>query len=375
MSRSPWIAALIAALAGAGSTLLGGAAGALIAATAPLVLAFWLLRPIRAADLPPETTPAPTQSDDRAALTDEIGRQFEAARSELTRLKQIISDAIGTLVPGFNFMHTLSARQQALALEIAAGSISDGLTESQVDIGRFVVETSEILHSFVDGTIESSKNAMLLVEQMDAVKSQVLLTQKVVIEIQGIERQINLVALNAAIEAARAGESGRGFAVVANEVRILSDRTGSFSLQIQGDMQKIDFSVGSAETIINRMASHDMVGALQNKKKAESTMSAIRQVNDKIGQNAAEINRISADMESAVNQAVTALQFQDMATQLIGHTVTRLDQMGFALCHLADAGPQVSAQEMTLSIERLREATSHNPVQQAALSSGSIELF
>ena len=60
------------------------------------------------------------------------------------------------------------------------------------------------------------------------------------IMIRNIAEQTNLLALNAAIEAARAGDAGRGFAVVADEIRILAERTNTFTREINlviGDLK------------------------------------------------------------------------------------------------------------------------------------------
>ena len=372
-----WIAAAAAAAAGVGAVWLGGIGGALAATLAPLALVWWGGRAARPEPIPAVAVVQVNGTAHLAPLTAEFRLQFEAARGELTRLKQIITDAIGNLIPGFNNMHALSARQRELALGIAAGAIHDDNApiDKGPNISRFVADTTQMLHSFVEGTIAASKNAMGLVDQMDTVKDQVATTLKVVGEIEGISRQTNLLALNAAIEAARAGEAGRGFAVVANEVRMLSDRTSQFSQQIRADMDKIDRSVRDAETVIHHMASHDMVGALQNKQKAEAAMVEIRRVNEDIGRDAAEINSLSSAMEAAVNEAVVALQFQDMASQLIGHTMVRLDEADRVLGDLASMDSRTTAEDLTSSIERVRAATHHNPVQQATFASGAVDLF
>lgn len=75
------------------------------------------------------------------------------------------------------------------------------------------------------------------------------------------------------------------------------------------------------------------------------------------------------DVRQAVGQAITALQFQDMATQLIAHTAKRLrncaDRIARDTMGEDDEGPAL------VEDAPLRP----NPVTQDEMDAGSIELF
>jgi methyl-accepting chemotaxis protein len=323
-----------------------------------------------------------------AQLSGEFNEQRRLIDGEVQQLQDLLRDAIEKLVSSFTGMEANTRRQQQLALDLTNRQQGGG---SDTDFESFVRETSETLGVFVETIVETSKVGMGLVEMMDNISADVANILGILGELDGISKQTNLLALNAAIEAARAGEAGRGFAVVADEVRSLSNRANHFSDQIRTHMAAVHESIKAAEQAINAMASRDMNFALQSKTRVQDTMKEIQLFNEKMAHSVAEISGIAGEVETNVRLAVTSLQFQDMATQLLGHLHSRIGNLETLVGSISAIPMEESEldtdarRECTLRLKRLHEAIDqaaelirqarHNPVSQNHMASGEIELF
>ena len=123
-------------------------------------------------------------------------------------------------------------------------------------------------------------------------------------------------------------------------------------------------------------------------------MADVQQVNTVMGAAAQELAAITRGVESNVNIAVTTLQFQDMVTQLLGHVRRRMDALGGVAAKInalagdltATAAPSADqeqrAQGLGLACAELMElltsvqqTTVRNPVRQASMTTGDVELF
>ena len=327
--------------------------------------------------------PAPNGNDEEAqalvqSLNTEFGGLCGTSNDELAQVNVLLSQAIERLIGNFNAINEHIQHQRDLAL-----SIIDGMSgaDGQSKFSDFVDDTSSTLEAFVENTVQTSKLAMGLVETMDAINSQVSYMQGILGEIEGIAKQTNLLALNASIEAARAGEAGRGFAVVADEVRNLSLRTNQFSHEIRDRMEQVHVSLTQAHDSIYTVASMDMNFALQSKQKVQDTLRHIENINENMAVAAKGINERAERVAHHVNDAVTALQFQDMTSQLVAHTVNRIETIREMTAGADEAVRNVgNAEAFHNARERVREALERNraklnPVKQESLDSGEIELF
>jgi methyl-accepting chemotaxis protein len=303
----------------------------------------------------------------------------DGADDELRRIDGLISDAAPTLIEAFNAISTDVRRQQAIFDTIITGEGSDPFV-------TFVAGTSRTLQDYVEKIIEGSKNAMQLVEQMERISDQVTHVSSILGEIDAISKQTNLLALNAAIEAARAGETGRGFAVVADEVRNLSNRTTNFSSQIRTRMHTVAADIREADTLINSMASQDMVTALSAKSNVEEALAELSRSNETMSNAATEVGKIALAVEARANAAVTNLQFQDLAGQLVTHARRRANAlkavlegagtMASCLRDGRDAGRIAGhVQELERLVADAREVIDRTPVRQQAMAVGDVELF
>ena len=325
-----------------------------------------------------------------AQLSAEFHAQLLITNTEIQQMQDLLRDAIGKLLASFTGMEASSRRQQELAMAMSQAHQSKNGTEL-ISFESFVNETSATLSMFVDSTVDASKAGMGLVERMDDITGNVNKIIGVLSEIEGISKQTNLLALNAAIEAARAGEAGRGFAVVADEVRGLSNRSNQFSNEIRTLMESVHQSVSIAEGAINEMASRDMNFALRSKTRVQETMGEIQELNRNLESTVSDLSGIAAEVEGNVRVAVTSLQFQDMATQLLDHINKRIENMGSMINSIAaipidgiNTGTGERS-ECILRLQKFHEAINqasemikharHNPVSQSQMDSGDIELF
>jgi methyl-accepting chemotaxis protein len=386
LAGGSWFAVRQSAALGAhvASPLAAGIGAAIVLAMA--AAAFWWLRWRGASEARTreDSVVAPPPAPRLTAYIDAVDEQLAASGAEVARTLTIFTEAIGGLIGSFNDITVQAREQQALAVGLATGGVTDGsgskLTKA---FDEFVSETSQTLQFFVDATVQNSKLAMGLTDLIDKVRGQANAIQGALREVQAIAKQTDLLALNAAIEAARAGEAGRGFAVVADEVRVLSTRTGEFSRQIHAHINSMHEASSGAEKAIAEIASRDMNVALQSKRRVGQMMQDIGVVHNEMQQTAGQLAQRTEKLESEVNAAVTSLQFQDMVTQLLTHVGKRVESMSAVTRvarPLADASLEPAVIESTnaaldAEIQSAREATAKNPVTQASMQTGDIELF
>jgi|CXWL01.1.fsa_nt_gi methyl-accepting chemotaxis protein len=315
----------------------------------------------------------------------QFANQFSSANDDMSQVQVLLADAIGKLMESFGGMQQLIQSQRDAAISVTQ-SQSNHLGDTTME--SFLDDTSNTLKQLVGSIINNSKVGMELVDKMDAVSLQVRGILNVLGEIDGISKQTNLLALNAAIEAARAGEAGRGFAVVADEVRKLSGRAGHFSQQIRSNVNQVHDAIADAEHAITLMATLDMDFAVKSKNQLELTLGNVQKMNAGMAHVIEQQQTISREVDVVVGRAVTSLQFQDMVNQLLQHSRDRVDTMQEAWIKLGSWARESSrgevpsrqqTEQMKSEIDDLLSKHSRTiiskSVNQQKMDTGDIELF
>ena len=168
--------------------------------------------------------------------------------------------------------------------------------------------------------------------------------------------------------------------MVADEVRNLSQRSGSFNEQIRSRAGVARDAVAKVRSMINELANNDRELSEQARQDADKLVSQVSGMNDALGQAITEVARIGEGLGLAVGDAVRSLQFEDIASQALGSAtahLVRVERLSAQLSQLRNArhthGPTdiAHAREERVS----NSAPLRKPVSQESMQTGSVELF
>ncbi len=305
---------------------------------------------------------------------------------ELGQILSLIHDSNERLRHAFNGLNSDVSTQHDMigSLVASIGSTEeDGASKS---FERFTSETDVILNYFVDFVVRTSRDSMELLERIEAMAEQMASITRHLRDIERISDQTNLLSLNASIEAFRAGEAGLGFAVVADEVRGLARRTQEFCSQIGQLVLNGSDIIGEARSSIEKIASKDMNFAIEAKGRVSEMIDELKDLNQVVEDRVTEVGRVTQSIDQNVGQAVTALQYEDLARQLGERMNLQLDTLTDLVREVfaeVDSG-ECTSPKLKEIVERLRgqlqdgnelQDSQRVPVNQESMDVGDIELF
>jgi methyl-accepting chemotaxis protein len=310
------------------------------------------------------------------------GYELPPLLESLDQLHGVISDASTKLHQSFNGLTENSDRQSSLTLEIIgqlrAGESNDDTT---LKFDKFASKTAQVLHDYVDLTVKVSDKGIEAALKMQDMIKQMDAMFNLLGEVKYLADQTGLLALNASIEAARAGEYGRGFSVVANEVRTLAEKSGNLNEQIHKQVSLSRTTLGETNDIVGQIATMDMDQALEAKSSLDQMLGELEEANRFVSSSLNTSSRIADAIQSDVARAVTALQYEDMASQLILHVKSRLAALGEGINLVQPLLEQGDLTEVLQLInDMLHQQIEQNTAMNRAVAStsmehGDVELF
>ena len=323
-------------------------------------------------------------------MDESLNAEFGYVRDDLHQIRSLVTDAVQELNGSFVGVNEKTREQAGLASRVMDASRDEGGDE-HLGIQAFVHETESILSDYVDMVVEMSRHSVDAAHSMDDIVAQMNTVNSLLDDIRGIAKQTDLLALNASIEAARAGEAGRGFAVVAEQVRALAEQANSFNDQIGQQVGSARDVIDQARASVSEMASQDMNDSLSAKNRITSMMQGLEKLDQEVEAGLARIGTLTGDIDAHVQDAVRALQFEDISTQLLDNSARGVDGLESYLSGIRAVVQEVSDADSQVNLAtRLREARagledqrqrrqeerqSLRSVSQSDMDAGDVELF
>ena len=158
----------------------------------------------------------------------------------------VLTDTEGNLLAGEGVPSENKVAVMCESTCVGYGSSAAKEEEMPADVNGLARVISKMATDAMEKAAEASKRDHLHAI-MEEASADIAKINEITKNLDKIEKNQKILALNASIEAARAGEAGRGFAIVATNVSALATDFGNNNRQIKDELDKLNSVMASIE--------------------------------------------------------------------------------------------------------------------------------
>jgi methyl-accepting chemotaxis protein len=252
---------------------------------------------------------------------------IDLAVAKMKEVAKIIEENISSLNMQFLALAKNSMEQGKIVEKVVKKTESLTVDGEEIKMTDFYDLFSKAFNSSIEKIIYISQQSMSMVYSLDDAMGALKDIQSFNTKIQSINKQANLLSLNATIESARAGEAGKGFAVVADEVRHVSKEINKLSEDMNAQINKVTDSVSTGYNILQQVATTDMSENITVKKTLEALMQSLLNQTQEFNAILSGTAENSKGMSQTISAMVQKVQFQDRTTQYLDNISNVLNEV------------------------------------------------
>lgn len=269
-------------------------------------------------------------------VSDDVEANVEGIASRLMNMAATTREQTETVQGLVAAVRTVEVEGEMLPLPEVASSLGDTLSE------------------LIEKVVQLSSRGVSMIYGLDDVLEELKSVEGSLKQIDKINHQTRLLALNAKIEAARAGAAGMGFSVVANEVRDLAATVNELSESMKRQISSISSGIRDSYSLLQEIATIDMSEEnIRANTRIKTMMACLVEQSAKYGEVLERTAVATGQVSNDIASAVVGIQFQDRAKQKLENVTAALSVLMSALGDLrAESASSIGVAENDNSVDQ-----------------------